>query len=425
MQDTIFNDEELEQISPKKEKISELDKFQNIVLTSQVKQDDYTEYIADKFDLHVSDTCTVLIPNKLNLSHLPDDWKIGVICGGSGSGKSTILKSLCKQITGKDDLNYPVFDNEKPLISNFDNMTPQEATLLLSQMGLACVPTWIRPYNVLSNGEQYRAQLAKLVADEQDGEIIFIDEYTSVVDRNVAMAMSNSLQKYVRRNNKRIIVATCHYDVFDWLRPDWIYDLNKGGALSQGDYLRQPRPKIELQVFRTTCDTWDNFKKYHYMTSELNKASACFVFTWNNKLVAFYSILPLPSGSYKNAYRGHRLVVLPDFQGLGIGSHVSEFIGGILKNNGKIFYVKTVNPALGIYRTNSENWEETGKNGKSESPERIVKSYNMMGGLTRPSYCHKYIGKPIEGYDDLLLTIDKIKHRNAVENIFTLDFGDF
>lgn len=424
MQDTIFNEDELEKSSEQKDKISEMDKFQNIVLTSNVVQDEYTEYIADKFDLHVSDTCTVLIPNKLNLSHLKENWKIGVICGGSGSGKSTILKSLCKQITGKDDLKYPVFDNTKPLISNFDNMSPQDATLLLSQMGLACVPTWIRPYNVLSNGEQYRAQLAKLVADEQDGEIIFIDEYTSVVDRNVAMAMSNSLQKYVRRNNKRIIVATCHYDVFDWLRPDWIYDLNKGGALSQGDYLRQPRPKIELQVFRTTCDTWEHFKKYHYMTSELNKACYCFVFTWNNKLVAFYSILPLPSGSYQNAYRGHRLVVLPDFQGLGIGSHVSEFIGGILKNNGKNFHTKTVNPALGIYRENSHKWVGTSKNGHAEKEERTAKSYNIMGGLTRPSYCHKYVGEPIEGYDDLLLTADKIRHRNAVEHIFTLDFGD-
>ena len=186
MQNSIFSEQDIEQISQKEETISEMDRFQNIVLTSQVIQDNYTAYIADKFDLHVSDTCTVLIPDKLNLSQLKDDWKIGVICGGSGSGKSTILKKLCKQITGKDDLNQPVFDNSKPLISNFDNMTPQDATLLLSQMGLACVPTWIRPYNVLSNGEQYRAQLAKMVADEQKGEIIFIDEYTSVVDRNVA-----------------------------------------------------------------------------------------------------------------------------------------------------------------------------------------------------------------------------------------------
>lgn len=425
MQNSIFSEQDIEQISQKEETISEMDRFQNIVLTSQVMQDNYTAYIADKFDLHVSDTCTVLIPDKLNLSQLKDDWKIGVICGGSGSGKSTILKKLCKQITGKDDLNQPVFDNSKPLISNFDNMTPQDATLLLSQMGLACVPTWIRPYNVLSNGEQYRAQLAKMVADEQNGEIIFIDEYTSVVDRNVAMAMSNSLQKYVRRNNKRIIVATCHYDVFDWLRPDWIYDLNKGGALSQGDYLRQPRPKIELQVFRTTCDTWNNFKKYHYMTAELNNACHCFVFTWNNKLVAFNSYLPLPSGSYRDAYREHRLVVLPDFQGLGIGSKVSEFIGAILKNNGKKYYVKTVNPALGIYRTNSKNWEPTVKNERGEDPKRTVKSYNLMGGLVRPSYCHKYVGEPLEGFDNLLLPINTIKHKNAVEHILTLDFGNY
>ena len=418
MQDTIFNEEELEQIVPQKDKISELDKFQNIVLTSQVKQDDYTEYIADKFDLHVSDTCTVLIPNKLNLSHLSDDWKIGVICGGSGSGKSTILKSLCKQVTGRDDLNYPVFDNEKPLISNFDNMSPQEATLLLSQMGLACVPTWIRPYNVLSNGEQYRAQLAKLVADEQDGEIIFIDEYTSVVDRNVAMAMSNSLQKYVRRSNKRIIVATCHYDVFDWLRPDWIYDLNKGGALSQGDYLRRPRPKIELQVFRTTGDTWEHFKKYHYMTQELNSSATCFVFTWQDKDVAFHATLPLPSGTLKNAIRGTRTVVLPDFQGFGIGQKITNFIAGIYVNNGNSYYTKTVNPAFGVYMDKSKLWKATPRNGKVMLLRDIER--NSLGGVSRPSYCYKYIGQPIKGYEDLLMPIDKIRYNNANKNQLTL-----
>ena len=77
-----------------------------------------------------------------------------------------------------------------------------------------------------------------LVSKAKEGEIIFVDEYTSVVDRNVAMAMSNALQKYIRKNKKRIILATCHYDIFEWLRPDWIYDLNKGGVLEKGDYLR-------------------------------------------------------------------------------------------------------------------------------------------------------------------------------------------
>lgn len=297
-------------------------------------------------------------------------------------------------------------------------MTPKDAAMLLSQMGLASVPTWIRPFNVLSNGEQYRASLAKTVCDTKDGDIIFVDEFTSVVDRNVAMAMSNALQKYIRRTNKKIILATCHYDIFDWLRPDWIYDLNKGGALEKGDYLR--RPQIELQVYRTTCDTWERFKKYHYMTSELNEASTCFVFTWNEKLVAFVGVLPFPNGSLKNAFRGTRTVVLPDFQGLGIGSAVTNFIAGIYKNKGCLYFTKTVNPALGLYRKKSPNWAASSTNGKESSEKEVSKEHNMMGGLTRPSFCYKYIGEPISGYEELLLPIDQVKYNIANKNQLSL-----
>lgn len=298
-------------------------------------------------------------------------------------------------------------------------MTPQEATLLLSSIGLASVPTWIRPFNVLSNGEQHRASLAKAISEAKD-EIIYIDEFTSVVDRDVAKAMSNALQKYIRKNNKRIILATCHYDILEWLRPDWIYDLNKGGALEKGDYLR--RPQIELQVYRTTTNLWERFKKYHYMTSELNEASTCFVFTWNNKMVAFNAILPMPSGSYKNAWREHRLVVLPDFQGLGIGSHISNFCGAILKSVNKTYYTKTINPALGLYRDNHPTeWKKTAKYQKCETQEHIYKWSKIgVGTLTRPSFTHKFIGKPIYGYENLLLPIDQIRYNKANENQLNL-----
>lgn len=393
---------------------------QNIILESNVVKDEYTDFIENSFDLKVSDTSKVYVPNKLKLERLKP-WNIGVICGSSGSGKSTILRHLAQKSGGV--ISSPSFDEQRCLISNFDKISPKEATMLLSSIGLASVPTWIRPYNVLSNGEKYRANLAKAIYDAKDGEIIFMDEYTSVVDRNVAKAMSNALQKYIRKTNKRIILASCHYDIFDWLLPDWIYDLNKGGALLAGDCLRRERPKIELQVFRTTCDTWERFKKYHYMTSDLNEAAYCFCFTWEDKLVAFYSILPLPSGTMKDAWRGHRLVVLPDFQGLGIGSHVSSFMGGILKNSGKTLYTKTVNPALGNYRNNhKESWKTTPKNNKIETQEHILKWNKLLGGLSRPSFCHKYVGQSIEGYEDLLLPIEKIRYNNSMKGQLTFDF---
>lgn len=128
-----------------------------IVLKSNVNRDKYTDYIQEHFDLAVSDVAEVRIPNNLNLSKLGSEWNIGVICGASGSGKSTILHSL-GEITAVE------FDNNKPLISNFEPMTPQEASSILCAMGLASVPTWIRPYSSLSNGEKYRAEVAKRIS---------------------------------------------------------------------------------------------------------------------------------------------------------------------------------------------------------------------------------------------------------------------
>lgn len=185
MEDNLLKLFEVEIQGEKNEKPTYIDP--NIItLKSNVIKDNYTDYISSHFDLEVEDTCEVQIPNKLKLDRL-EDWNIGVICGASGSGKSTILKKL-----GGGSIAEAHFDNSKCLISNFDTLTPQEATMLLTSMGLASVPTWIRPYNVLSNGEKYRAELAKIVAESKE-DIILIDEYTSVVDRNVAMSMSNAL----------------------------------------------------------------------------------------------------------------------------------------------------------------------------------------------------------------------------------------
>lgn len=387
----------------------------DIILSSDVQRDDYTEYIQEAFDLEVGNVSEVVVPNRMNLESL-GEWNIGVICGASGSGKSTLLRRIAED--NGISLQEPIFDDTKPLISNFSPMQPSDAARLLSHIGLSSVPSWTRPYRVLSNGEQYRARLAKQLADANGDEIILVDEYTSVVDRNVAKAMSSALQKYVRSSGKKVILATCHYDVFDWLNADWIYDLNKGGVLERGDCLRQSRPKIELQVYRTTNDTWEMFKKHHYMTADISSSATCFVFTWNNKVVAFQSILPLPSGGFSNGWREHRLVVLPDFQGLGLGARISEWMGGVLRASGRLFFTKTVNPALGLYRQkHSEKWMPTSHNLKGMSDKEASR---MMGGLTRLSYCHRYIGEPIYGYDELLLPTEQIRENERNKGQLTL-----
>lgn len=379
-----------------------------IVLKSNVNRDKYTDYIQEHFDLAVSDVAEVHIPNNLNLSKLGSEWNIGVICGASGSGKSTILHSL-------GEITEVEFDNNKPLISNFEPMTPQEASSILCAMGLASVPTWIRPYSSLSNGERYRAEVAKRISSNKGG-VILVDEYTSVVDRNVAKSMSNALQKYIRKEKKQIILATCHYDILEWLQPDWIYDLNKGGALEKGDCLRQ-RPQISLSVYRSTYDTWNIFKKHHYMTEEMNKSASCFVFSWGKQLVAFVGVLPQPSGYFDKAVRGTRTVVLPDFQGLGIGSRITDFIAAIYKQAGYRYFTKTVNPKLGEYRNHSEKWKTTSKNGRIIRPS--VSKLNKKQKL-RASYCHEYVGEGLCGYEELIKPIEQMRYDKSMEGQLTL-----
>tara|TARA_R110002020_G_C16190553_1_gene765484 strand:+ start:97 stop:1257 length:1161 start_codon:yes stop_codon:yes gene_type:complete len=318
-----------------------------IELKQRILNDKYTNYVYEAFDIQNKEISVVNI--EANLENLPKQWDIGVIYGGSGSGKTTILKKFFNK-----DIDTCVFDYNKPLISNFNWLDPKEATFLLSAMGLSSVPTWLRPFHTLSNGEQYRAKLSYIVGKAKPNEVILIDEYTSVVDRDVAKAMSNALQKYIRRKNKKIVLASCHFDIMDWLQPDWIYSPQKR-RLETASRLRQ-RPKIELQVFRCRYETWNLFKHYHYLSEELNKASKCFLTMWNERPVAFNAVLPLPSGTLRNAYRMSRTVVLPDYQGLGVGGSVSEYIAKLYVKDGKRFYAKTSNPALWNKRENSISW---------------------------------------------------------------------
>lgn len=175
-------------------------------LKSQVFRDDYTGYVEKAFDLAISDFATTTIPD-FKKNRLPADWKIGVICGASGSGKSTILRSL-------GEVKTPVFDNNKSVLSNFAPMPPEEATKLLASMGLASVPSWIRPFCTLSNGEQYRASIAKVVSENG---LSLIDEYTSVVDRNVAKSMSNALAKYIRRGGQERELCSLPATMTSWI----------------------------------------------------------------------------------------------------------------------------------------------------------------------------------------------------------------
>jgi len=372
-----------------------------IELKSKIINDKYTEYVYEAFDIQNKEETCVSV--SMNLGEAKNfDWNIGVILGGSGSGKTTILKKC-------GELKQPKFDQDKPLISNFDWLDPKDATLVLTSMGLSSVPTWLRPFHTLSNGEQYRAILAYLVSSAKDGEVILIDEYTSVVDRDVAKAMSFALQKYIRRENKRIIVSSCHYDILEWLMPDWTCSPQKGGTLERCDYRR--RPEISLQVSRVEVETWDFFKKHHYLTEDVNKSCKFLLFEWNDKPVGIVAIINQPRKGCQNGFALSRTVILPDFQGMGLGVKLSEFACAIIKNQGGLCFTKTINPALGIYRNKSKFWRGTAMNNKIRHKSSSSSDTSARNRLERASYCHEYIGDSISGYEELLLPINEMRNK--------------
>ena len=390
----------------------------NITLTSKIQNDKYTEYVYDAFDIQNREETSVTIP--MDIDGLNSfEWNVGVIYGGSGSGKSTILKEL-------GGIKTIEFDVDKPLISNFDWLEPDEASRVLTSIGLSSVPTWLRPFRLLSNGEQYRAYLAYLVASSKEGETILVDEYTSVVDRDVAKAMSLALQKYIRREKKKVILASCHFDIMEWVMPDWIYTPLKGGGLERPDYLRLGRPEISLQVSRVEPQTFDFFKKHHYLTESVNRTYTFLLFEWNNKPIAINVIGRHlgKNGGFK-VFRESRIVVHPDYQGMGIGSKISEFCGGILKSIGGKFYTKTINPALGIYRNNhTDNWKPTLFNGKVRHDNNLHSDvYKTI--KVRASYCHEYSGETIEGYAELLKPIGELRLGNRVDTEKVNQFFSF
>ena len=169
-----------------------------------------------------------------------DEWQIGLVVGASGSGKTSIGKQLWDDVDILDldadwDPSAPIVDGIAPA-GDFTAVTGA-----LAAVGLGDVPAWLRPYKVLSNGEKFRAGLARLMCESPKRAIV--DEFTSVVDRQIARIGASAFAKSWRRETGRqVVLLSCHYDIIEWLQPDWVYDtgtgkVKKGASLSQDQSL--------------------------------------------------------------------------------------------------------------------------------------------------------------------------------------------
>jgi ABC-type ATPase involved in cell division len=346
--------------------------------------DDYLEIIRSKYDIRDYVETPVKIPD------LPQEG-IVLIVGTSGSGKSTILRSLGSSQAVLVDPNTTV-------IENFS--TAERGEELLLAVGLRSIPAWFRPPSTLSNGERHRFEMAMAL----DQGIQCIDEFTSVVDRDTAKALAYSVRQYYDRNPGTLYIASCHRDIIDWLDPDYIYDTDMQELSARRALcLRLGRPAITLHIRGTTPDTWRRFSKYHYLDTRMSRSVHCYVGLIGDKPVAFHAAIHSTNRDIHSYWRGHRTVVLPEFQGLGIGTAFSDAIAQMYVDRGLRYFSKTAHPSFGEHREKSPLWRPTSTNRKSRLGSYLLKDGTARkmpgyGGTTtvrdagRICYSHEYIG---------------------------------
>jgi len=326
---------------------------------------------------------------------LDSPFNIGLILGASGSGKTT----LAKQIYGEDALTT-IIDASKPIIEQFPkDWSYDDCANALAGMGLTSVPCWIRPVYTLSNGQKARAEAA-LGLSKIDNSIHVIDEWTSVVDRTVAKVMSHCVQKHARRNNKRIVLLSCHYDVIEWLNPDWIIDCNKQEfidrrALSLDD--RKRSEQLQFAVKEVDKSTWKYFSKYHYLSKKLPAGRLKFygLFEGENQIgfQCFANYTPHSDKTKKMIMHSNRTVIHPDYAGLGLGILLINETSKIMSKEYKVMAKFSSTPIFKAMSKYNNEWKLI----KNEITQGQVTS---GGGMDRKSgfrenvriYVFEYIG---------------------------------
>lgn len=319
----------------------------NIIKTAQPKKTFRVSSVMGKFDLE-SNQIKEHFEGNIDIK---DNWQIGLIVGKSGSGKTTIAKQLFPDsyITNFEYTAETILDDMPKQCS------VEDITKAFNSVGFSSPPSWLKPYSVLSNGEKMRVDLARAILSEDN--LFVFDEFTSVVDRNVAQIGSFAMQKAIRKTSKQFIAVTCHYDVEDWLLPDWVFDTDSM-TFRNCEGQKKNRPEIKFEIFQTFDKSiWKVFAKHHYLSHTHNNAANVYVAYVNNELAGFISILHLPHPIAKTIKKVHRLVILPDYQGLGIGIKFLNEIGKYYIKNGWRYTIVTSAPSLIFGLKRHKNWK--------------------------------------------------------------------
>lgn len=325
------------------------------------------------FNVDAADAAKVRVSASLPIDD--DGWSIGVVVGPSGSGKTTIGRAVWGANTvwegsGRWPETAPIVDAIAP------GSPVDDVTAALAAVGLGSVPAWLRPYHVLSNGERFRADLARVIAEAPPR--VVIDEFSSVVDRQIAKVGGLAFAKSWRRTKGQAVLLSCHYDILEWVEPDWVYD-TASQTFTRGSLWQ--RPKIELAIYETDWRFWPLFEPHHYLKIPKMIAATNYVGVVEGRPVTHLAVTTLPG---MKAARASRLVVMPEWQGAGLGVRFLDAVCERWKAGGNRYGIQvptffhTSHPGLVAALRRSKKWVQVSAmlhgDNKAQSERSITKA---------------------------------------------------
>ena len=199
---------------------------------SSVRRTYQTHAVQQAFEISPDHIQTTVIRG---LSVTVEPGSIVLILGPSGSGKTSLLQLLTDEPGRLDTLargkvglpdnfkadTFRDFRSRKPLIDALGERDVRHALYLLGLAGLSEPTLYLKRFQELSRGQQYRAMLARLIASRCN--VWIADEFCANLDPATANIVADNVQRIARRLGATVLAAAPHCDTFlHSLRPDTV-----------------------------------------------------------------------------------------------------------------------------------------------------------------------------------------------------------
>ena len=214
-------------------------------------------------------------PGKVVAKRLAIDlWpgSITLIVGPSGSGKSLMLASIARQVpTARLVTDVPFPQDVAVLDAVAPGRPVYDALRILTACGLGEPMLWIRRFHQLSDGERFRARLARAISLHRRTDSatpLLCDEFGAILHRRLAKAIAFNLRKLVTREGLTLVVATSQDDLEKDLKPDTIIRLGGDEPEVEKCDRRQRRTGVSfsprLRIARGCVRDYRRFSVMHY-----------------------------------------------------------------------------------------------------------------------------------------------------------------